>query len=272
MKAINTLYVPSELAKSGRLNAGELFILSNIGYNCAVHGYCSDRVYHKEGRSSFAELLGRNGSSISRTIHALADKGYLTVEQTMHNGKKSFLRITGTSKLMAFFIKDGKRLAMSDRNNFIPVKLTTIKAVGVKLAYTLSLIACLLHNQRLLGVRVSLGKNFHERVGVSRNTLTNHLKALERFIGCTKRVVKLTVAGATLCLKEAALKAANGLLNKAGELFDIAESGSASDDRINSMISFITRTKQAIYSEYGVLPLSEEIDEVLAGMLECVEV
>ena len=240
--------------------------LSHYAYWTATQGHCTDKVC-RGNQYSLPEMLGVSDEAICLANKNLVEGGWITIKRTIRNGKLSYLDIKATDKAMRHFTdSNGKRLRNSPER-FVEVLTECVRNTKPADAISLSVMVRLTKEVgATAGFRATSKALVARRLGMAVSSLNDQIKRLAGLIkwNSLENTMSLTAA----CIRSVLSSnnkdsRAAAIMEKIGELFTWAESGSMNDDQ------FLAHCRKRLVT-LRMLGADEDI-EYVQDMMEAVQ-
>lgn len=260
-----SIYVPVSLIDAD-ISATCKLVLSHVAYWTATQGHCTDKVC--QGRQySIPEMLGLSDEAVNLAINKLVAGGWITKTRTIRRGKLSYLDMKATDKTLQHFTSgNGKRLS-SDPKRFIEVLTECVRNTKPSDAISLSILVRLTKEVGSdAGFRASSKALVARRLGMAVSSLTDQLKRLAGLIkwDAITNTMSLTASCIRSVLSSNCKRSrVSEAMEKIGELFNWAESGSMNDDQ------FLAHCRKRLVT-LQILGADEEIGYV-QDMMESIQ-
>lgn len=260
-----SIYVPVSLLDAD-ISATCKLVLSHVAYWTATQGHCTDKVC--QGRQySIPEMLGLSDEAVNLAINKLVAGGWITKTRTIRRGKLSYLDMKATDKTLQHFTSgNGKRLS-SDPKRFIEVLTECVRNTKPSDAISLSILVRLTKEVGSdAGFRASSKALVARRLGMAVSSLTDQLKRLAGLIkwDAITNTMSLTASCIRSVLSDNCKRSrVSEAMEKIGELFNWAESGSMNDDQ------FLAHCRKRLVT-LQILGADEEISYV-RDMMEAIK-
>lgn len=228
-----SIFIPVSIIDAD-LSATCKLALSHYAYWTATQGHCTDKVC-RGNQYSLPEMLGVSDEAICLANKKLVDGGWITIKRTIRDGKLSYLDIKATSKTMRHFTdSNGKRLRNSPER-FVEVLTECVRNTKPSDAISLSVMVRLTKEVgATAGFRATSKALVARRLGMAASSLNDQLKRLAGMVDwdSATNIMSLTKACIRAVLSESTIATrVAGIMEKIGELFTWAESGSMNDDQ-----------------------------------------
>lgn len=260
-----SIYIPVSLIDAD-ISATCKLVLSHVAYWTATQGHCTDKVC--QGRQySIPEMLGLSDEAVNLAINKLVAGGWITKTRTIRRGKLSYLDMNATDKTLQHFTSgNGKRLS-SDPKRFIEVLTECVRNTKPSDAISLSILVRLTKEVGSdAGFRASSKALVARRLGMAVSSLTDQLKRLAGLIkwDAITNTMSLTASCIRSVLSSNCKRSrVSEAMEKIGELFNWAESGSMNDDQ------FLAHCRKRLVT-LQILGADEEIGYV-QDMMESIQ-
>ena len=265
IKRPKSIFIPVSLIDAD-LSATCKLVLSHVAYWTATQGHCTDKVC--QGRQySIPEMLGLSDEAVNLAINKLVAGGWITKTRTIRRGKLSYLDMKATDKTLQHFTSgNGKRLS-SDPKRFIEVLTECVRNTKPSDAISLSILVRLTKEVGSdAGFRASSKALVARRLGMAVSSLTDQLKRLAGLIkwDAITNTMSLTASCIRSVLSSNCKRSrVSEAMEKIGELFNWAESGSMNDDQ------FLAHCRKRLVT-LQILGADEEIGYV-QDMMESIQ-
>lgn len=265
IKLPSSVFIPNTIRNIG-LSANEQVLASHVAYRTITNKRCTDRVTCGK-QISIPSAFGMSDKQVRHALNGLEAKGLVKRTRTMYKGRLSYTTTEATGELLKQFTNEqGKRLTCSPER-FLQVLTACIRNVGAARAITLTMLVKLTKEVRSVAGFTAASKALvAKRVGVAVSSLTDQIKSLAGLVtwNSTTNTLSLTAA----CIRSV-LSANNkdsratAIMEKIGELFNWAESGSMNDDQ------FLAHCRKRLVT-LQILGADEEIGYV-QDMMESIQ-
>ena len=257
IKRPKSIFIPVSLIDAD-LSATCKLALSHYAYWTSTQGHCTDKVC-RGSQHSLPEMLGVSDEAIYLANRKLVEGGWITIKRTIRNGKLSYLDIKATDKAMRHFTdSNGKRLRNSPVR-FVEVLTECVRNTKPADAISLSMLVRLTKEVGATAVFRATSKALvARRLGMAASSLNDQIKRLAGMIKWDSLTSTMSLTAA--CIRSVLStnnkdSRATTIMEKIGEMYDWAESGSMDEG------AFIKHCKQRIQTLLAI-GATEEASEV----------